>query len=300
MRDKVKEMNRGINEARKNDEAYQKLVAELSPKQQELNKKMHELRMSYPGYPEALAAEQKLNRQSSELWKKAEAECRKDPKFMALEERIKEQRKKVNPAPQGSSERRELEDELNSKMHKAKRDMVKQRHETLPGVRENERQRHKARWVHREKLERAIRQMDAYKQLDAEIRRLQRQMRYRPDPKLVAQRDQLDREVGRISSGVRQVKEAAAAETNALEAQLLRKSRWSKDFAKASKKLLNGNTPHASDDIGQLESAKELQALPWRTTVDWDGRAPYEKDKKVIAQPVMQHYLKRMKPWMYE
>ena len=267
MRDKVKEMNREMHTARKNDKAYQELVAKLRPKQQELNKKMHELRMSYPGYPEALAAEQKLNRQSSELWKKAEAECKKDPKYIALEERIKEQHKKVNAAPQGSSERRELEEQRN-KMHRAKREMVKQCHKALPGVRENERQRHKARWVHREKLERAMRQTEAYKQLDAEIRRLQRQMRYRPDPKLLAQRDRLDREVGRISSGIRQVKESAAAETNALEAQLLRKSGWfSGQLVNVSRKLLNGNTPHISDDIGQLESAKELQALPWPTTV---------------------------------
>jgi len=300
MRDKVNEMNRGINKARKNDKAYQKLVAKLRPKEQELNKKMHELRTSYPGYTEALAVEHELNRQSSELWKKAEAECKKDPKYIALEERIKEERKKVNAAPLGSSERRELEDELNHKMLKARQEMINRRHAKLPGVRENERQRNKARWVHREKLELAIRQMEAYKQLDAEIRRLQRQMHYTPDPKLVAQRDQLDREVGRTSSGIRQVKEAAAAETNALEAQLLLKSGWSRDLVKVSKKLMNGHTPHAPDDIGQIKSAKALQSLPWPTTVDWDERADYEKDKNVIAQPVMQHYLKRMKPWMYE
>ncbi len=91
------------------------------------------------------------------------------------------------------------------------------------------------------------------------------------------------------------------AGSNALEAQLLRKSGWfSRQLTKASKKALNAHTPHASDDIGQIKSAKALQSLPWPTTVDWDGRAPYEKDKDVIAQPVMQHYLKRMKPWMYE
>ena len=58
--------------------------------------------------------------------------------------------------------------------------------------------------------------------------------------------------------------------------------------------------PEAPDDVAQLNKAKALQSRPWPTTVDWDGRADYEKDKDVIAQPIMQHYLKRMKPWMYK
>jgi lipopolysaccharide biosynthesis glycosyltransferase len=61
-----------------------------------------------------------------------------------------------------------------------------------------------------------------------------------------------------------------------------------------------GMLPEAPDDVAQLNKAKMLQNRPWPSTVDWDGRAPYEYDKEVIAQPVMQHYLKRMKPWMYK
>ena len=97
-----------------------------------------------------------------------------------------------------------------------------------------------------------------------------------------------------------QAKEAAAAETNSLEAQLLRKSGWSGQLVTVSKKILDGNIPHIPDDVAQLEVAKELQSLPWPTTVDWDGRARYESDEEAVAQPVMQHYLKRMKPWMYK
>jgi lipopolysaccharide biosynthesis glycosyltransferase len=64
--------------------------------------------------------------------------------------------------------------------------------------------------------------------------------------------------------------------------------------------MLNGHTPHVPEDVRQLNYAKKLQAMPWPTTVDWDGRAKYESDKEAMAQPVMQHYLKRMKPWMYK
>ncbi len=126
-------------------------------------------------------------------------------------------------------------------------------------------------------------------------------MRYKPDPKLVAERKKNDRDIHDIPRReIAKAKEAAAAETNALEAQLLRKSGWSGQLAKVSKKILDGNIPHIPDDVAQLEKARALQALPWPTTVDWDGHARYESNQEVVAQPVMQHYLKRMKPWMYK
>jgi len=95
---------------------------------------------------------------------------------------------------------------------------------------------------------------------------------------------------------------SAAAEANPLEAQLIQTS-----FRPASAyhhtiahTVLLGMLPEAPDDVAQLNKAKALQSRPWPSTVDWDRLAPYEKDKEVIAQPVMQHYLRRMKPWMYK
>ena len=96
--------------------------------------------------------------------------------------------------------------------------------------------------------------------------------------------------------------ESAAAEANPLEAQLMQSlgfEDWAYHAALASK-VLPGMLPTTPDDVGQLNNAKALQSRPWPSTVDWDGRAPYEKDKEVSAQPIMQHYLKRMKPWMYK
>ncbi|MDP6526625.1 MAG: hypothetical protein QGH15_20620 [Kiritimatiellia bacterium] len=300
LKDRKDEIYREINEARKNDEAYNKLVAKLRPRQQEIHKKQREMQESYPGYKEAIAAEDELHRQRNELRKTAEAECKKDPEYIALEERIKEQRKKINAAPQGSSERRKLEEDLNHKMHRAKNEMINQRQAKLPGVRELERERKKVQG-HREQLDRAIRETAAYKKSQKENDSLQRQMRYKPDPKLDAERKKLDRDIHDIPRReIGKAQDVAAAETNALEAQLLRKSGWSGQLAKISKTILSGHTPHIPDDVAQLETARKLQALPWPTTVDWDGRARYESDKEAMAQPVMQHYLKRMKPWMYE
>jgi len=178
--------------------------------------------------------------------------------------------------------------------------MINQRHSRLPGARELERQRQQAR-ERSEQLRRAIRETAEYRKLNEENQSLGRQMHYKPDPKLVAEQKKLDRDIHDIPRReIAKAKEAAAAETNPLEAQLLRKSGWSGQLATVSKKILDGHTPHVPDDIAQLEAAKTLQSLPWPTTVDWDGRARYESDKKAMAQPVMQHYLKRMKPWMYK
>ena len=56
LKDRKQEINQAIDEARKNDEAYNKLVAELSTIYQELQKSMNEIRENYPGYKEAQAA----------------------------------------------------------------------------------------------------------------------------------------------------------------------------------------------------------------------------------------------------
>ena len=300
LKDRKSEIDQEINEARKNDEAYNKHVAELRPRQQELSKKMNEIQASYPGYKEARVAEHELSLRRNELRKTAEAECKKDPEYIALEERIKEQREKVNAAPQGSSERRKLEEELNHKMQRERNEMVNRRHAKLPGVRELELERHKVQG-HREQLDRAIRETAEYRTLNQENRSLQMQMRYKPDPKLVAERKRLDqdiRDIPRREIGI--AKAAAAAESNALEAQLLRKSYSPAQLASTARKVLSENLPHAPDDIWQIEYAKALQSEPWPTRVDWDGLAEYEKDKEAMTQPVMQHYLKRMKPWMYK
>ncbi|MFC1601086.1 DUF6055 domain-containing protein [Candidatus Sumerlaeota bacterium] len=298
LRDKVNKMNREIGEAEKNDEAHQKLVAELRPMRNEIGKKMNELTENHPGYKEAVAAERELNRQYNELRRTAQTELNKDPEYIALQARIKEQQKKASAAPQGSSERRKLEEDLTHKFRRAANEMLNQRHNQLPGARELERQREKAQKLSQQ-LRQSAQNTDAYQKLEEERRELDVQMRYKPDPNLIAERDKVDKMIGKSSGQIRTVKEAAAAETNPLEAQLLRKSGWSSQLAWLTKKMLDGHTPHIPDDVKQLNYAKALQAMPWPTTVDWDGRARYEEDTEAMTQPVMQHYLKRMKPWMY-
>jgi len=185
-------------------------------------------------------------------------------------------------------------------MYRAKNEMLNQRHSRLPGASELKREQQTAR-DRSEQLRRATRDTAAYKKLNQENRRLQVLMRYKADPTLVAEQRKLGRMIWEMPHReIAKAKGAAMARTNPLEAQLLQKSYWSGSLAKLSKKMLDGHTPHIPDNVRQLETAKVLQSLPWPTTVDWDGRARYERDKKAMAQPVMQHYLKRMKPWMYK
>jgi hypothetical protein len=299
LRDKVNKMNQEMREAQKNDEAYQKLVAELRPMRDEISKKMDDQQNSFPGYKEAVAAERELNSQYNALRRTAQTEMNKDPEYIALQAKIKEQSKKIQALPQGSSERRKLESDLTHKLRKGADAMVSKRHKQLPGARELEGERKKAQTLCHQ-VRQAAQNTDAYQKLEKERRELDVRMRYKQDPKLVAERNKVDKEIGKSSGRIRNVKEAAAAETNALEAYLLRKSGWSRDLAHQTKKMLSGHTPHVPEDVKQLNYAKKLQAMPWPTTVDWGGRAKYESDKEAMAQPVMQHYLKRMKPWMYE
>jgi len=153
-----------------------------------------------------------------------------------------------------------------------------------------------------EQLGRTIQETSEWKAVDREYKQLEKQVRYKPDPRFVREQKQIDGQVQKMEQQLKLLHVSAAAEGNPLEAQLLQSlgfADWAYHAAIASKVLL-GMLPTTPDDVGQLNKAKMLQSRPWPTTVDWDGRANYEKDKDVIAQPVMQHYLNRMKPWMYE
>ncbi len=99
--------------------------------------------------------------------------------------------------------------------------------------------------------------------------------------------------VGLVASGV------IAGEMDRIDKKLAKEAPLF-ERAKMRGRLLVGMLPKPFDHAPQLEAARTLQNRPWPTTVDWDGRADYEKDKPAVAQPIMQHYLKRMKPWMYK
>ena len=113
---------------------------------------------------------------------------------------------------------------------------------------------------------------------------------------------QLDGQIQKMEQELNLLNESAAAEANPLESQLLQSSSFAGQayHHAIAHTVLLGMLPEAPDDVAQLNKARALQSRPWPTTVDWDGRADYEKNKDVVAQPVMQHYLKRMKPWMYK
>jgi hypothetical protein len=151
-------------------------------------------------------------------------------------------------------------------------------------------------------LWRSIQGTSEWKQVDRKYKELEKQIRYQPDPKFAREQKQIAGQIQKMEKELKLLHESAAAEANPLEAQLLQSSSyWGRSYHHTiAHKVLMGMLPEAPDDVAQLNKAKMLQNRPWPSTVDWDGRAPYEHDKEVIAQPVMQHYLKRMKPWMYK
>ena len=127
-------------------------------------------------------------------------------------------------------------------------------------------------------------------------------IRYVPDPKFEQERKQIDETLKVTRDELEILKKAAAAEINPHEAFIVSNSRFwaNKTVGMIPRVVLMGLLPKPYDHVPHLEAARDLQSRPWPTTVDWDGRAEYENNKAVIAQPIMQHYLKRMKPWMYK
>jgi hypothetical protein len=141
-----------------------------------------------------------------------------------------------------------------------------------------------------------------YMEIDKQVKELEEKLRYVPDPKFVQERKQIDETIEKTKRELETLKKVAAAEANPNEAMVVAHSRnWAgKMNAMVQNTILMGLLPKPYDHAPHLEAARKLQSRPWPTTVDWDGRAEYEKNKDAIAQPIMQHYLKRMKPWMYE
>ena len=92
-----------------------------------------------------------------------------------------------------------------------------------------------------------------------------------------------------------------AYEENPAEFRALNQTRYFGNFyAHTLKKALKAQIPIPTDDIEQVRKAMAYQSQPWYTTVSWDGRTAYEINSESVKQPVMQMFLKKMKPWMYK
>ena len=141
-----------------------------------------------------------------------------------------------------------------------------------------------------------------YIEVERQYQELEKTVRYIPDPKFEQERKQIDETIRKTKEDLEVLLKGSASEINPQEAYILSHSRlWGqKTSGMIAPVVLVGMLPKPFDHAPQLEAARKLQNRPWPTTVDWDGRADYEKNKDVVAQPIMQHYLKRMKPWMYE
>ena len=179
--------------------------------------------------------------------------------------------------------------------------MVEDRQRQYPGAEKLQREKFGNRGEE-EQLRRSVQETSEWKEADRKYKELEKQIRHQPDPKFAREQKQIAGQIQKMEQQLKLLTESSAAEGNPLEAQLLQSSSRSGQayHGTIAHKVLLGMLPTTPDDVGQLNKAKALQSRPWPSTVDWDGRAPYEKDKDVIAQPIMQHYLKRMKPWMYK
>ena len=231
---------------------------------------------------------------------RAEEELKKTPAYSTLQENITTLQKAVNAMKQGSAEREKEQKRLNE-LGSQRYQMILGRQWEYPGAMKLQKEQF-GRRGEVEQLRRTIQETSEWKAVDRKYKELEKQIRYQPDPKFAREQKQLAGQIQKMEQQLKLLTESSAADANPLEAQLLQSSSFAGQayHHAIAHKVLLGMLPTTPDDVGQLNKAKALQSRPWPSTVDWDGRAPYEKDKEVIAQPIMQHYLKRMKPWMYK
>lgn len=294
------DINQEMNKERQNDQSHKEREKQLRPQMNELHKKREAILMSNAKYEETHERLETLNRKTQEFREKAEEELKKTPAYSSLQENIKTLQKAIHAMKQGSAES-EKENRRLHELHDQRNRMVQDRQWEYPESTKLQKEQFKLR-REVEQLRRRIQETSEWKGVDRKYKELEKQIQYQPDPKFAREQKQLAGQIQKMEQELKLLNESSAAEANPLEAQLLQSSSgWGQAYhGTIAHKVLLGMLPITPDDVAQLNVAKKLQSQPWPTTVDWDGRATYESDKKAMAQPVMQHYLKRMKPWMYK
>lgn len=116
------------------------------------------------------------------------------------------------------------------------------------------------------------------------------------------QESDISREIVKLEGQVEKVRIEKALQTHpelykALDGLAFGRRQYEREVLEGLKK---NKLPAVSEDIEQAIIARRHQQGQWHTKVEWEGRAPFELDKKSMAQPVMQAWTKRMKPWRYQ
>jgi hypothetical protein len=294
------EIGQEMHKERQNDQSHKEREKQLRPQMDELRKERDAVLRSNAKFQEMEKRNQTLQRGIQEFRRKAEEELKTTPAYSTLQENIETLQKAVNAMKQGSAEREKKQKQLQELQGQRNR-MVQDRQWEYPGATKLGKDLY-GNGQDLNQLRNSIVESSEWQKVDRKYKELEKQCRYKPDPRFAREQEQIAGQTRKLEEQLKLLHVSAAAEGNPLEAQLMQSlgfADWAYHAAIASKVLL-GMLPTAPDDVGQLNKAKMLQSRPWPTTVDWDGRANYEKDKEVIAQPIMKHYLKRMKPWMYE
>ncbi len=286
-------------EAKKNDEAYQERFKESGQKLEALRKKRSAVEFTHPGFKEAHAKREAMHATRRKRAEEVQAELKKTPAYTALLEKIEQMRKKVDLMRQQKNKDWQKENQQLRELERQRAIMAA----TKMGPKADELAREINRYGHTVEAQRALaKETPEYLEIDKQFRELEEKLRYVPDPKFEQERKQIDETLKETRTELEILKKGAAVEVNPYEASIVNNSQFwaNKTAGMIPRVVLMGLLPKPYDHVPHLEAARDLQSRPWPTTVDWDGRAEYEKNKKVIAQPIMQHYLKRMKPWMYK
>ena len=286
-------------DAKKNDKAYQERFKESGQELEALRQKRNAALWLHRGYKESHDKREVMSATLHKRRQEVQAELKKTPAYPALSEKIKAMREKVQ-----LMHRQKHKDYR--KENKQLQELDRQRWQMVAagmGAEADQLLRKINQYGHTVEAQKALaKETPEYIEAERQYQELEAKLRYTPDPKYAQERKHIDETLKETQKELEILKKVAAAEANPNEAYIVDHSRlWAqKTSGMIPSVVLVGMLPKPFDHAPHLEAARELQSLPWPTTVDWDGRADYEKNKPVVAQPIMQHYLKRMKPWMYE
>lgn len=230
--------------------------------------------------------------------KRAKEELSRNPEYTRLSGKITSLQEKIKTASKDKNNMQRLTTLLNA-MRKSQQGMAKQLlmndPETKAAVLEVDKVRDKMR-----DLNNTFNRKPDVKTIMAKMRDAG-QVRFKADKSLTAEISKLQVAYDGKMAEFNLAKDMAAIKANPAECRALRLTFYHcRRYHKFIPQALIKTLLIISDDIDQVKKAWNFQKQKWHVKVDWDGRAPYELEPESVEQPVMQHYLKKMKPWMYE
>ncbi|MCP4212846.1 MAG: hypothetical protein GY764_15415 [Halieaceae bacterium] len=291
-------MEQAVRDEEKNDQAFQAKRQAAQDQQREIHQKLEALRNKNEKYVAAKTLRDKtreiLNQAKGDYLKQAETQ----PEYIKLGKEFDANNETLKQYNQGTDKRAHVIHRRQNLIRQAREAIVENFMKKDPVLAQALRDNKISTKAERD-LYLGIRHSAEGSALMSKAEALN--VRFVPSQALASKKQAAGTALKKLEGQREVLKKETAYEENPAEFRALIRTRYlGHYYDQTLKKAIRAQIPIPTDDIEQVRKAMAYQKQPWYTTVSWDGRTAYEMDSESVKQPVMQMFLKKMKPWIYK